>query len=154
VVTDAKSVNRQGGNVIALTIHGAAVADLRARIDWTALTDEAQLDAIDRLSAERPVLIFKHSTRCSISSAALNRLESAWSAADAIPGTLYYLDLIRFRGISNAIADRYGVQHESPQVLVIHHGRCVHHASHFGITYAGSREALHAAGLPKESTEA
>lgn len=117
-------------------------------MNWTALTDEAQLDAIDALSATRPVLIFKHSTRCSISSAALHRLESAWSADDDRLGALYYLDLIRFRGISNAIADRYGVQHESPQALVIRDGRCVHHASHFGITYPGSKEALHAAGLP------
>ncbi|WKZ67747.1 MAG: bacillithiol system redox-active protein YtxJ [Flavobacteriales bacterium] len=117
-------------------------------MNWTALTDEAQLDAIDQQSAERPVLIFKHSTRCSISSAALNRLESAWGAADEDLGAIYLLDLIRHRGISNAIADRYGVQHESPQVLVIRHGRCVHHASHFGITCAGSKEALHTAGLP------
>jgi bacillithiol system protein YtxJ len=117
-------------------------------MNWTALTEEAQLDAIDQQSAERPVLIFKHSTRCSISSAALHRLESGWSAADAGLGAIYYLDLIRFRSISNAIAGRYGVQHESPQVLVIRHGRCVHHASHFGITCAGSKEALHMAGLP------
>jgi bacillithiol system protein YtxJ len=117
-------------------------------MNWTALADEAQLDAVDALSATRPVLIFKHSTRCSISSAALHRLESAWSADDDRLGALYYLDLIRFRDISNAIADRYGVQHESPQVLVIRNGHCVHHASHFAITYADSKEALGAAGVP------
>lgn len=117
-------------------------------MNWTVLTDEGQLDGIDRLSAERTVLIFKHSTRCSISSAALNRLESAWTAADEGLGAVFFLDLIRYRSVSNAIADRYGVQHESPQVLVIRSGRCVHHASHFGITYAGSKEALLAAGLP------
>ena len=116
-------------------------------MNWTALTDEAQLDAIDVLSATRPVLIFKHSTRCNISSAALNRLESAWTADDEGLGAICFLDLIRYRGISNTIADRYGVQHESPQVLVIRNGRCVHHDSHFGITYAGSKEALLAAGL-------
>lgn len=114
---------------------------------WTALTNEAQLDAIDALSATRPVLIFKHSTRCSISSAALHRLESAWSTDDDRLGALYHLDLIRFRGLSNAIADRYGVQHESPQALVIRDGRCVHHSSHFGITYAGTKEALRQAAL-------
>ncbi|MBK7944817.1 MAG: bacillithiol system redox-active protein YtxJ [Flavobacteriales bacterium] len=116
---------------------------------WTDLTDAAQLGFIDQLSATRPVLIFKHSTRCSISSAALNRLESTWTEADDALGAIFYLDLLRFRSISNAIADRYGVQHESPQVLVIRNGRCIHDASHFGITYAGSKEALRAAGLPE-----
>lgn len=118
-------------------------------MNWIDLSDEAQLDGIDRLSANRPVLIFKHSTRCSISTAALNRLESAWTDDDDALGAVYHLDLIRFRSVSNAIADRYGIQHESPQVLVIRNGRCVHHASHFGITYAGSKEALRAAGLPE-----
>lgn len=118
---------------------------------WSTLTDEAHLDTIDQDSEHRPVLIFKHSTRCSISTAALNRLESAWLSKDAELGTVHYLDLIRYRSISNAIADRYGVQHESPQVLVIRHGRCVHHASHFSITYAGTKEALLEAGLPGNS---
>ncbi|HRD52532.1 MAG TPA: bacillithiol system redox-active protein YtxJ [Flavobacteriales bacterium] len=115
---------------------------------WTALADVAQLDFIDKLSAMRPVLIFKHSTRCSISSAALNRLECSWTEADEALGAVYYLDLLRFRSISNAIAERYGVQHESPQVLVVRNGSCVHEASHLSITYSGSKEALHAAGLP------
>lgn len=116
---------------------------------WTTLKETAQLDSIDEESERHPVLIFKHSTRCSISTAALNRLESAWRPEDGELGNVLFLDLIRFRDVSNAIAARYGVQHESPQVLVIRNGRCVHDASHFGITYAGSKEALLAAGLPK-----
>ncbi len=118
---------------------------------WSTLTDEAHLDMIDQDSEHHPVLIFKHSTRCSISTAALNRLESAWRGEDDDIGAVHYLDLIRYRGVSNAIADRYGVQHESPQVLVIRNGRCVHHASHFSITYAGTKEALLEAGLPGNS---
>lgn len=118
-------------------------------MQWSILTEAAQLDAIDLDSKQRPVLIFKHSTRCSISAAALNRLESAWRSEDDDLGAFHYLDLIQYRGLSNAIADRYGVQHESPQVLVIRNGRCAHHASHFGITYAGTKEALRAAGLPE-----
>ena len=102
---------------------------------WTSLTTLEQLDAVDRASQEHPVLLFKHSTRCSISSAALHRLEGAWTSGDDATHTAYYLDLLRHRELSNAIADRYEVEHASPQVLVIRNGRCVHTTSHFGITY-------------------
>lgn len=104
-------------------------------MNWLPLTDPAQLDAVDEASAERAVLLFKHSTRCSISSAALDRLERAWTAADDAAHPSCLLDLLRHRDISNAIAGRYAVEHASPQVLVIRNGRCIHHASHFDITY-------------------
>ncbi len=104
-------------------------------MNWLPLTDLAQLDTIDAASAERPVLLFKHSTRCSISSAALHRLEGAWTSGDDATHTAYYLDLLRHRELSNAIADRYDVEHASPQVLVIRNGRCVHTTSHLGISY-------------------
>lgn len=105
-------------------------------MQWTILTETAQLDAIDLASQQAPILIFKHSTRCNISSAALGRLERAWTAADDQAHTAYHLDLIRHRNVSNAIAERYGVVHASPQVLVIRNGRCVYTESHFGIAYA------------------
>jgi len=101
---------------------------------WTLLTDLDQLDAIDDASRERPVLIFKHSTRCSISSAALGRLERAWAPADDAH-IAYFLDLLKYRSISNAIATRYRIEHESPQALVIRNGKCVGVSAHFGITY-------------------
>jgi bacillithiol system protein YtxJ len=83
-------------------------------------------------SRARPILFFKHSTRCSISAAALGRLERG---ADRLPAglQLVYLDLIRYRDLSNALANALGVAHESPQVLLVHHGRCVYNASHFDI---------------------
>lgn len=111
-------------------------------MNWTPLTTAEQLDALDAASHKAPALIFKHSTRCSISSAALNRLESAWTPTDPDASTVHYLDLLKHRSLSNAIADRYGVEHESPQVLVIHKGRCVHVSAHFGITYADTVAAL------------
>ncbi len=117
-------------------------ADLRTGMEPTALTDIAQLDALDDLSRSRPVLIFKHSTSCGISRTALNRLERAWTAVDKGAHTVFYLDLLRFRAISNAIVERYGITHESPQALVIRNGTCVHDASHFAITYAGTIAAL------------
>lgn len=102
---------------------------------WKELSEEEQLDRIDEYSQTGPVLIFKHSTRCSISSTALARLERAWTKADDERHVIYFLDLLRHRALSNAIAQRYRVEHESPQVLVIHNGRCVHNAAHFGISY-------------------
>ncbi len=111
-------------------------------MNWIALNDIIQLDEIGSASATKPVLLFKHSTSCGISRTALDRLERAWTDADNQAHTAYYLDLLRFRAVSNAVAERYRITHESPQVLVIRNGECVSDASHFGITYAGTIAAL------------
>lgn len=111
-------------------------------MQWKPLSDPVQLDALDAASHEGPVLIFKHSTRCNISSASLHRLESRWTVADDARHAPYLLDLLRYRSLSNAVAERYGVEHASPQTLVIYKGRCVHSSTHFGIAYAETMEAL------------
>ena len=104
-------------------------------MNWNTLTDPAQLDVIIQDSETQPVLIFKHSTTCSISATAKNRLERQWSATDEEIKT-YYLDLLANRAISNQIAERFGVRHESPQVLLIRNGACVYNSSHLGISAA------------------
>ena len=104
-------------------------------MNWNNLTEEAQLKAIDEESLAKPVFIFKHSTRCSISSMALNRLESKWKAGDEATIKPYYLDLLNYKPLSATIAQHYGVQHESPQVLVISEGKCTYNASHNSIRY-------------------
>lgn len=111
-------------------------------MNWVRLHETAQLEEIDAASREGPVLIFKHSTRCNISAAALSRLERAWTAADDADKTTYFLDLLAHRNLSHTIAERYGVEHGSPQTLVIRDGRCVHVASHFGITYEDTVTAM------------
>jgi len=99
-------------------------------MNWIQLTDESQLDEIREKSRQQPVVIFKHSTRCSISAMAKNRLEREQSPE----GTLFYfLDLIRYRSISNKIAEIFQVHHESPQVLLIRDGECIYDESHNGI---------------------
>jgi bacillithiol system protein YtxJ len=110
-----------------------------SNISWSPLTSVNQLQEIDEQSKSVPCMIFKHSTRCSISSVAMNRLDRKWKL-DNQSFMPYYLDLIAYRDISNAIADHYGVQHESPQVLVIIDGKCVHSASHFDIEPAFLQE--------------
>ena len=99
-------------------------------MNWIYLTNEEQLHQIKASSNARPQVIFKHSTRCSISSMAKNRLETS-----AKPGELdfHFLDLIKYRSISNRIADDFKVYHESPQVLVIKNGECIYDESHSGI---------------------
>ncbi len=98
---------------------------------WKDLHSEEQLQEIENNSFTNPQVIFKHSTRCSISSMAKNRLDKAEKPVNS---EFYYLDLIKFRNISNAIVDKFKVFHESPQVLVIKNGECVYDESHSGIT--------------------
>ena len=99
-------------------------------MEWIHLTDEGELNNIIEKSKEKAQVIFKHSSRCSISSVALHRFQKA-----ARPGGIdfYFLDLIAHRSLSNKIAEVFNVHHESPQVLVIKDGRCVFHESHLSI---------------------
>lgn len=104
-------------------------------MNWLKLEQIEQLVDIDVQSHQAPVLIFKHSTRCSISAAALNRLERSWSDTEMQEVQTYYLDLIAHRTTSNAIADHYEIEHQSPQVLLIKKGECVYDESHMAIDY-------------------
>lgn len=105
-------------------------------MNWNKLTSEEQIDQVIAESAEKPVLLFKHSTRCSISSMSLDRLLRNWKTEDSDKITPYYLDLIAFRSLSNLVAERFGIPHESPQVLLIEKGKVTYQESHYGISYA------------------
>ena len=108
-------------------------------MNWIHLTEIAIIDQIIKDSFDKPQVIFKHSTRCSISSMALNRLERE-DAPDNT--TFYYLDLIKHRDISNSIADKFNVYHESPQILIIKNGECVYDESHQGINMSEIAEQV------------
>lgn len=99
-------------------------------MNWIDLNSEDQLTAINELSKIRPQVIFKHSTRCSISSMAKSRLER-----NVQPETsdFYFLDLIKYRSLSNKIAEHFSVHHQSPQILLIKNTACVYDESHGGI---------------------
>jgi bacillithiol system protein YtxJ len=99
-------------------------------MDWIELKEEVQLAEIIQQSKNKPQVIFKHSTRCSISSMAKSRLERATSFPDI---NYYLLDLIQHRNISQKIAEDFHVHHESPQILLIKDGNCVYDESHSGI---------------------
>ncbi len=100
---------------------------------WNALTNEGQLDEIEEESKEKTVVIFKHSTRCGISRMVLRNFEKDFQKEPADDYKMYFLDLIANRGISNEIATRFNVSHESPQVIILKEGEVVHHASHHSI---------------------
>lgn len=103
-------------------------------INWNQLSSENQIHDIIEESKDQPVLIYKHSIRCSISSMVLERLERTWTSADN-PVKPYILDLISFREVSNAVAQTFEVYHESPQVIMIKDGKAIYDASHMQISF-------------------
>lgn len=110
-------------------------------MNWNSLTSAHELNQIIERSHQVPCLIFKHSTRCSISFMAKHRLEEKWDFASTQLEP-YYLDLISYRNVSNEIADRFQVYHESPQILLIKDGDCVHDASHLDISVEEIKDVL------------
>lgn len=110
-------------------------------MEWEALTEWSQVEELRKLSNEIPVLIYKHSTRCSTSRLVLDRLERNWSSEDRKLFKPYFLDLIAYREISNFIASAFMVEHESPQVLLIENGKPIYSKSHYAINYKEILEA-------------
>ena len=98
-------------------------------LNWLSLTEINQLDDLFEKSVNQKVIIFKHSTRCSISTMIKDRLERNWPI-DLENQKIYYLDLLNHRDISNAIADKTGIEHQSPQVVIIENGICIFYANH------------------------
>jgi bacillithiol system protein YtxJ len=108
---------------------GLFTKDKGAKINWKTLDLENQLTEFIELSKSKPVAIYKHSTRCSLSSMVKSRLERGWDINDN-DIDMYYLDLINNRNISNKIASLFAVEHQSPQLIVLDQGKVLYHASH------------------------
>lgn len=98
-------------------------------INWNQLTSIEQLNQLVLSVQTKPVLIFKHSTRCGISSMALNSFRMSWSSDNEL-ADLYMLDLLNHRDVSNEIAMLTGVMHQSPQVIVLSKKEVIYDASH------------------------
>lgn len=100
-------------------------------MNWINIEREEQLKEIQE--QQKTSIIFKHSTRCSISMMAKKRVDLD---ADLLPVDIscYFLDLIKYRTISNEIASMFNVHHESPQLLVVKNGECILDQSHGGIS--------------------
>jgi bacillithiol system protein YtxJ len=111
-------------------------------MDWINLLSYSELESLIHKTVDDEsltVLLFKHSTRCSISSMAKSRLDRLQLDEKVLP---VYLDLIAHRDISNAIAEKLGVEHESPQLIVIKKGAVVSHVSHNSISKNFVEEAI------------
>jgi bacillithiol system protein YtxJ len=108
-------------------------------MNWTSLDSANQVDVIKNNPGYS--LIFKHSTRCSISMMAKRRFEMDM---DKLPADmpLYFLDLIKYRDISLQVAQDFQVHHESPQMLLIKDGECILDQSHGGISVEETLEVL------------
>jgi len=100
----------------------------QSKIGWRPLTDGGQLNEIIHESTVKPVAIFKHSTRCGISRMTLKQFEGEFDLEDKV--TPYFLDLLEHRAVSDAVASRFGVEHQSPQLLLISNGKTIFDASH------------------------
>lgn len=110
-------------------------------MNWKHLTTLDELEQAREQSFNHPVLFFKHSTTCSISRTALDRLERNWNTAEVTDLEPFFIDLKRYRDVSNTVAEKFGVVHESPQAIVIREGRVVYHASHFSIDWTSLTKA-------------
>lgn len=106
---------------------------------WVPLENIEQLQQIKKAAGYS--LLFKHSTRCSISLMAKKKFEFEW---DALPEntSIYFLDLLKHRAISNAIAEEFNVPHQSPQLLLIKDGKCVFETSHGDISAEDAAEQI------------
>jgi bacillithiol system protein YtxJ len=102
------------------------------KLDWIELNSMEELDQAIENSSDRAAIFFKHSTRCSISSMALNRFENDWK--EDAEGTLYFIDLIKNRDVSNALSEKADVYHQSPQAIVLKDKKAIYDASHSSIS--------------------
>lgn len=108
-------------------------------MNWIPLENIEQLQEIKQSAGY--TILFKHSTRCSISLMAKKKFEFEW---DVLPEetSVYFLDLIKNRSISNAIAEIFGVHHESPQLLLIKNAECIYESSHGEISAEEAAEQM------------
>ncbi len=102
-------------------------------VQWKLTNSEQALDLIDEQSKRKPQIVFKHSTRCGVSSMVLRRFER--QSHEVISGMDFHMvDLISNREVSNAVAARYGIMHQSPQLIIVKNGTAVFNDSHYDIT--------------------
>ena len=105
----------------------------KSNVNWIPLTSLDQLSEIKEQSNAEIVLIFKHSTRCGISSMVIKRFEKLFDESMRNV-KVYYLDLLNYREVSNEVGYNFQVMHQSPQLLIIRNETAVLHASHYDIT--------------------
>lgn len=102
-------------------------------IQWKAVQKPEDLDEMERYSANRPVILFKHSTRCGLSHEVKDKLEEEWSATNH-SALFYYLDILEYRALSDEVEHRWRIAHQSPQLIILSDQEVLFHGSHRSIT--------------------
>lgn len=117
--------------------------------DWKNLSTIKQVEQILEQSAQKPIAIFKHSTRCGTSHGALYDLQEGW---DFSPSQMdfYYLDLLQYRQVSDYVAEALRVTHQSPQIILVYGGKAVYVATHLAVTAKGLKDALKKVPAPMQ----
>jgi bacillithiol system protein YtxJ len=110
-------------------------------VPWQKLTEQSQLSEIVGNKNGEKHIIFKHSTRCSISAMALNRFQKDWSD-EHNEIHIWYLDLLNFREISSMVAEKTGVIHQSPQAIALKNGEVTYTATHSEINLRRAVKSL------------
>ena len=105
------------------------------------LTDLPALEAALACSQAGPILIFKHSATCGISAQAHHEL-TEWQARHTPRATMYKIDVRGHREVSNAVADRFRIRHESPQIVLVEDGAVRWHRSHWHVNGREVQQAL------------
>jgi len=113
----------------------------KPEIPWQHLRDVSQLNKIAKDSKTKPVAIYKHSTTCGISRMVLRQIESTYDI-DASQMDIYYLDLKAYRTVSNEVAARFQVIHQSPQMILIKNGTAIYADSHGGVNIPALHQYL------------
>ena len=106
--------------------------------NFSRITEVTELEGLIDRSKQAPVVIFKHSLTCPISASALEKMQGYEGDVDLV-------EVQRARALSNEIAQRLGVRHESPQIIIVRNGQVLWNASHFKITAEAVAEAVRGA---------
>jgi len=101
-------------------------------MSWNQFNGIELLDEVVSLSLNQEIIIFKHSPRCGISANVLRKFEDRLFASNR-DGQFYLVNVISEREVSNAIAQRFQIMHQSPQVLIIKNEKVLAYASHYEI---------------------
>ncbi|MBW7456676.1 bacillithiol system redox-active protein YtxJ [Paenibacillus sepulcri] len=102
----------------------------------TSLNTVQQWNEVLSASRVKPLLVFKHSSRCSVSTGAYDELTAWLEDAGELSPPCFLVEVVDHQELSRAIAEQAGIKHESPQALLIENGMVSWHASHWGITYS------------------
>ena len=108
---------------------------------WNVLTEEQQVADVMKASNDMPQLVYKHSHTCGICHVAKERIEESFDEIKKC-ADMHFVNVKKSRTVSSAFAEKLGIRHESPQVLIIDQGECIWHQSHWSIKGDAISEAL------------